>query len=291
MNAAREITGRSVASGDCTPRWKSSTLTSSSGVGIADLEHDHEAVDLRGGQRVRALVIDRVHRREHLERLVEAMGHAVDRHAALLHHLEQRRLRLGRGAVDLVGEQDVREHRPRPEVELLVAHVEHVRAGDVHRQQVGRELDAAEPRLDRRRERLAQLRLADARHVDEQHVAARRHRAEHALDDVALADDHRLDRRHDAPVLVADALDVRAQRRSLDRLQLRSGRVVAIRSVLRHLVLLDSSTDLVLRQLADQPAHTGEPARGGAGGSAAACHNPAYASAMRRRIGSSPASW
>ena len=44
-------------------------------------------------------------------------GHQVrlvaDRDLALLHHLEQRALDLGRGPVDLVGEQEVREHRAR----------------------------------------------------------------------------------------------------------------------------------------------------------------------------------
>ena len=42
------------------------------------------------------------------------LGHRVallaDGDLALLHHLEQRRLHLGRGPVDLVGEQEVAEH-------------------------------------------------------------------------------------------------------------------------------------------------------------------------------------
>ena len=40
---------------------------------------------------------------------------ALHRDAMLLHCLEQRRLRLGRRAVDFVGENDVREDRPRRE--------------------------------------------------------------------------------------------------------------------------------------------------------------------------------
>src|ERR1041384_6248302 len=36
---------------------------------------------------------------------------ALDRHLRLLHYLEERRLRLRRRAVDLVGEQQVDEHR------------------------------------------------------------------------------------------------------------------------------------------------------------------------------------
>ena len=65
---------------------------------------------------------------------------------ALLHRLEQRRLRLGRGAVDLVGEHDVGEDRARLELETPCAPRSSsamiVRADDVGRHQVGRELDA-----------------------------------------------------------------------------------------------------------------------------------------------------
>ena len=68
--------------------------------------------------------------------------HRVDRDLALLHHFEQRRLGLGARTVDLVGEHDVGEDRPGVELEgagLLVVDRD---AGDVARQQVGRELDA-----------------------------------------------------------------------------------------------------------------------------------------------------
>ncbi len=44
---------------------------------------------------------------------VEPVGLAVDRHLPLLHRLEERGLRLRRRAVDLVGEQEVREDRAR----------------------------------------------------------------------------------------------------------------------------------------------------------------------------------
>ena len=68
---------------------------------------------------------------------------ALDRDLPLLHRLEQRRLRLGGRAVDLVGEDHVREDGPRPERERAVARGEHVGAGDVGRQEIGRELDAS----------------------------------------------------------------------------------------------------------------------------------------------------
>ena len=71
-----------------------------------------EPVELALGQRVGALVLDRVLGGDHHERRVERVGRAVDRDLALLHRLEQRRLRLGRGPVDLVAEDDVGEDGP-----------------------------------------------------------------------------------------------------------------------------------------------------------------------------------
>ena len=77
-----------------------------------------EPVELRSGKRVRALVLDRVLGRDHEERT----GAERARHGdlALLHRLEQRRLGLRRGAVDLVGQQQIGEHRSRPEHEVRV---------------------------------------------------------------------------------------------------------------------------------------------------------------------------
>ncbi len=88
---------------------------------------------------------------EHDERLVELRSvRLADRHAVLLHRLEQRALRLRRGAVDLVGEHDVREDRALPELEDLPARlrVSSMTRGaeDVGGHQVGRELDARERR-------------------------------------------------------------------------------------------------------------------------------------------------
>src|SRR4051794_8415023 len=84
---------------------------------VADRDAREEPVELRLGQRVRALVLDRVLRRDDEERALERAGRVVARDLALLHRLEQRGLRLRRRAVDLVAEQDVREDRPGPERE------------------------------------------------------------------------------------------------------------------------------------------------------------------------------
>ena len=91
---------------------------------VAERRAQEEAVELRLRQRERALLLDRVLGREHEERLGQLAGDAVDRHLLLGHRLEERRLRLRHRAVDLVDEEDVREDRPGPELEVAVALVE-----------------------------------------------------------------------------------------------------------------------------------------------------------------------
>ena len=108
-----------------------------------DHDLEQEPVELGLGQRVGALHLERVLRREDEERRVERVAVAGDGDLVLLHRLEQARLGLRRGAVDLVGEHEVREDRAglEPEDPLPVLLDEDVRAGDVGRHQVRRELD------------------------------------------------------------------------------------------------------------------------------------------------------
>src|SRR5260370_36694301 len=90
---------------------------------------------------------------------------AVDRHLALLHGLEQRGLRLGAGAVDLVREEDLRKHRTRPELEGVFLLVEGAHAGDIRREEVRSEPDAAECAVERAGERLSDAGLSEPRHA------------------------------------------------------------------------------------------------------------------------------
>ena len=144
----------------------------------------HEAVDLRLGQGVGAFELDGVLRGEHDERPGELVGVDVHGDPALLHALEQPGLGLGRRAVDLVDERDVREDRPRPELEALLAAVVDVRPDDVRGQQVGGALDARELEADGAGERAGQRRLADAGQVLDQRVALGEHRDDEIGEDV-----------------------------------------------------------------------------------------------------------
>ena len=156
-------------------RWRSSrrrrTSYSSPRRRVAEGDPQQEAVELGLGQRVGALVLHRVGGRQHVERARQPVGLALDGHLALLHRLEQRGLGLGRRAVDLVGQQQPGEDRPRPEVELGAPLVVDVGPGQVGRQQVRGELRAGEVQAERPRERARRQRLAQAREVLEQDVA------------------------------------------------------------------------------------------------------------------------
>ncbi len=85
---------------------------------VIDEHLQHEPVDLRLGQRVGPVGLDRVLRRHHQERVGQRVGLAADGDLALLHGLEQRALDLGRGTVDLVGQDQVGEDRTERHLEL-----------------------------------------------------------------------------------------------------------------------------------------------------------------------------
>ena len=145
------------------------------------------------GSGVDALLLDRVLRGHHQERVGQRERLAADRDLALGHDLEQRRLHLGRRAVDLVGEQEVDHHRAEFDVELLLALPVDAGADDVGGHQVGGELDAGERAADHLGERLDGQRLGHAGHALEQHVALGEQADQHPLDQLVLADDDPLD--------------------------------------------------------------------------------------------------
>ena len=78
------------------------------GVGVAEIQKKEEPVELRLRQRKGAFELDRVLGRDDQERVRQRVRGLVDGDLALLHRLEQRRLRPRSGAVDLVDEHHVR---------------------------------------------------------------------------------------------------------------------------------------------------------------------------------------
>jgi hypothetical protein len=166
-----------------------STITNSFLLRIADQHLHHEAVDLRLGQWIRAFGLDRVlcgHDQERLGHLVRLAG---DRHLILLHHFQERTLHFRRRAIDLVGEEQIREHRSERGGELAGLLVVDARADQIGGHEVGRELDAAERAVDRARQRLDRQRLGEPWHTFDQKVTVGEDRDQHALQKVILADD------------------------------------------------------------------------------------------------------
>lgn len=164
------------------------------GGGVADGDAGHEAVPLRLREGVGALHLDRVLGGDHHERARQRVTVAVHGDLALLHRLQQRRLGLGGGAVDLVADDDLREDRPGLELELGLLLVVDAHAGDVRGQQVRGELDAADRAVHRSRQCLGQHRLADPGHVLDEEVALGQQDGQREPYDLRLALDHPLDR-------------------------------------------------------------------------------------------------
>ena len=104
---------------------------------------------------------------------------------------------------------------PGMEDELLaaVALLQDVAAGDVGRQQVGRELDAPEVERQQSRQRLDELGLAESGQTFEQHVTAREQRRDDLVDRLFLAEDDAaqlVDEPRDLRLAVGDAIGGRA---------------------------------------------------------------------------------
>ena len=144
-------------------------------------------------------MVERVLRRQDEEGIRRRVGVAVHRDLALGHRLEEGGLRARHGAVDLVDEDDVREHGARPELELALLLVVDGEAGDVGGLEVGRALDARGVRaLDRLGDRAREDCLGRSGHVLEEHVVPAEERGEDEPDLLVLADDDALDVREQA---------------------------------------------------------------------------------------------
>ena len=161
--------------------------------GVTQRDPHQKAIQLSLGQRKRALVLDRVLRRQHQKRLGKPICVIIDRNLAFLHAFEQGRLRLGGRTIDLVREDDLRHDRPRSILKLARLLAKDGNACDVTRQQVWRELDPAKARPDGTGQRLGQHGLANTRHILNQNVSLAQHRHDGQSHLSMLADDHLFD--------------------------------------------------------------------------------------------------
>ena len=181
------------------------------------MNREHEAVELGLGQGIGAFEFDRVLGGEHEEGGGQVVGPARDGDLVLLHGLKQGGLGLGRGAVYLVGEDDIGEDRAGNEAEAappgLFVLVNDLGAGDVRGHQVGRELHPVEGEFEHPGDGVDEQGLGETGHADQQAVAVGQQADERLLDDRLLADDDLADFAFDAPARLAEparGLDVAA---------------------------------------------------------------------------------
>jgi hypothetical protein len=122
---------------------------------ILDTDVHQETAHLCLRQRAGAFLLDRVLRRHHHEQGQHAVLPAGNRYLAFLYRLKHGGLQFGGRTIDLVAGHDVGEDRTRLEANLTraVGLVVHPGTGHVGPQEVRRELDAAEVRLEVFRER------------------------------------------------------------------------------------------------------------------------------------------
>ena len=140
---------------------------------VAYAQAHQEAVHLRLRQRICAVVLHRILRGDHHKRARQQVRAPVDGHLALVHGFQQRRLRFGRSAIDLVRQQEIGEDRPRLEFERLGMRVVDSDPQHVAGQHVAGELQAVEAAGHRARQGLGQRGLPHARHIFDQQMAAR----------------------------------------------------------------------------------------------------------------------
>ena len=167
---------------------------------VTDHHLEHEPVELGLGERVGSLLLERVLGGEDKEGIGKLEGLVTDRDLTLLHRLEQRALDLGGGAVDLVGQDEVREDGALPCGEDPLAGIVDQGADEISREKVGRELDAGEIRMDAGGEGADGQGLGQAGHALEEDVAVAEEADQETPDESLLA-------YHDAAHLLGEGLD------------------------------------------------------------------------------------
>ena len=103
--------------------------------GIADVQLQHEAIELRFRKLIGAFLFERILRRENKKRIGEGICFLANRHLALLHRFEQRALHFGRRAIDFVRQNQIRKERAELRRELARARIINERADQIGRQQ------------------------------------------------------------------------------------------------------------------------------------------------------------
>ncbi len=152
-----------------------------------------KTVELRFRQWKGANLVRRVLGGYHEKRLGQRPGLAVGGDLMLFHRFQQRALCFWRGAVDLVGEYHLREHRAGMEFEGRALAIEHRYPEYVCGQQIAGELDALEIEAQGFGQRMRERCLAYSRQVFDQQMPACQQAGEREADLAFLAEDDAAD--------------------------------------------------------------------------------------------------
>lgn len=171
------------------------------GGGVAEAVAEHEAVELGLGELEGAGLFDGVLGCDDEEGGGEGVGFVTEGDLALLHGFEEGSLDFWRGAVDLVGEEEVGEDGAFVSTKVTGLFVEDFGAEDIGGEEIDGELDAFEVEVEGFGDGVNEEGLRQAGHSFEEEVAGGEKGDEGAFDDDILADDDLAD-------AVADGLEV-----------------------------------------------------------------------------------
>ena len=139
---------------------------------VIQADAQHETVELRVGQWIRAGQFDWILRGDDEKRRGQRIGLAISGDLLFRHRFEQGALRFRRGAIDFIGKHELREQRARMEFERAALALVDADADNVGGQQIGSELDALEGEVQRGGQRMRERGFADSGQVLDQQVAA-----------------------------------------------------------------------------------------------------------------------
>ena len=144
-------------------------------IGVAHYGADHETVQLRLRQHLRAGGADGVLGCNYGKGCGHRAGDAVHRHRAFFHHFQQSRLRAGGGTVDLIAQKQVTHHRTGVVHKLAGLFLVDRKSHQIGRQNIRRKLHAAFFQVQRAGKGQRQRGFAHAGNILNQHMAARQH--------------------------------------------------------------------------------------------------------------------
>ena len=156
---------------------------------VAEADAHEKAVELGFRQGKGSHLVRRVLRGDDEEGIGQGAGLALGGDLALLHGFEQCALGLGRGAVDLVGQDQLGEDGTGMEVEAFRCAVVDRHPDDVCGQQVAGELDALVVQVEEGGQEMGEGGLAHARQVLDEQVSAAQQAGHGQAQDPGLAED------------------------------------------------------------------------------------------------------